>query len=47
MKRLIMQPVRSSFEMRLNVSEEIRHMDHVQRIVENSKNEVQAIDNNL
>jgi hypothetical protein len=47
MKRLITQAVRDSFEVVMNASEEIRRIELVHDIVEDTKNEAEAIDNNL
>jgi hypothetical protein len=47
MKIFTTQTIRGSFEVRMNVSEEIRPMKHAHDIVEDTGNEAEAIDNNL
>jgi hypothetical protein len=46
-KRLITQAVRGSFEVCMNVNEEIRRMENIHDIVGDTENESEAIDNNL
>jgi hypothetical protein len=42
MKRLITQAARGSFKIWMNVSEEIRRMEHVHDIVDDTENEAEA-----